>query len=294
MRIIVCVKQICHTYARTGMDPEQNFLAPEDKIYRVNPYDEVAMELALRLKEFLGGGEIIILTLGPIIAEAELRRCLAMGADHLYQIDMNGRMDPWRKSGLLARAIKDMEADLILCGRESLDNQNGQVGAFIAHYLGMPFVSAITDLTILEDKRSTKVKRSAGRGVREVIECSLPAVFSVDLGLHEPRLPAYEEKKQAQSLPIQKLNYPEDMTTPKIISAKIFPPRPRPKKVSTPDSRLEAYDRIQQLLIGSRVERKGVILRGSPESQVEGIISFLQEHDFLQSKKQQKRNRHHG
>lgn len=285
MRIVVCVKQICHTYARTGMDPEQNYLAPEDSIYRVNPYDEVAMELALLIKELLGGGEIIILTMGPIIAEAELRRCLAMGADQLYQIDMDGKMDPWSKSVFLARAIKDMEANLILCGKESLDNQSGQIGALMAHHLRMPFVSAITDLTILKNRRSANARRSAGRGVREIIECPLPAVFSVDLGLKEPRLPTYPDKKRAQSLPIQRLSYGEEMAPPKIVSTRIFPPRPRPKKIPAPDSRLEAYDRIQQLLSGSRVEKKGVMLRGNPEQQVEGIISFLQEHGFLESKK---------
>ena len=117
MRIIVCVKQICLTYARTGTDPNRYFLAPEDKICRVNPYDEVALELALHIKEAQASGQVIILTLGPIVAEAELRRCLAMGVDDLYQIDIEGRMDPWCKSRLLARAVKEMGADLILCGK---------------------------------------------------------------------------------------------------------------------------------------------------------------------------------
>lgn len=285
MRIIVCVKQICYTYARTGKEPEQNYLAPEDSIYRVNPYDEVAIELALITKELLGGGEIIILTLGPIIAEAELRRCLAMGADHLYQIDMDGKMDAWSKSVFLARAIKAMKADLILCGKESMDNQSGQIAAIIAYHLKMPFVSAITDLTISGDKRSAKARRSAGRGVREIIECPLPAVFSVDLGLKESRLPTYPDKKRAQVFPIQNLNYRREIVPPKIISTRIFPPRPRPKMVPAPASRLEAYDRIQQLLSGSRVEKKGVMLRGNPEQQVEEIISFLQEHGFLEPKR---------
>ena len=117
MKIIVCVKQISHIYARTGMDPEKNYLAPEDDVFRINPYDELAVGMALQTKEFVGEGEIVILTLGPIIAEAELRRCLAVGADHLYQIDMDSSMDPWSKSSFLARAIKDMGADFVLCGK---------------------------------------------------------------------------------------------------------------------------------------------------------------------------------
>ncbi|MFH1487991.1 MAG: electron transfer flavoprotein beta subunit/FixA family protein [Pseudomonadota bacterium] len=189
MRIVVCVKQIRHVYARTGMDPKRNFLAPEDQITRVNPYDEAAVALALRAREARGGGEVILLTLGALIAEKELRRCLAMGADHLYRIDADGWMDPWQKSGLLAGAIKALGAHLVLCGRESLDRQNGQVGAFLAHHLGMPFLSPITDLKVTR-QGAAEVLRNAGRGVRERIECPLPAVFSVDMGLHEPRVPA--------------------------------------------------------------------------------------------------------
>jgi electron transfer flavoprotein beta subunit len=284
MRIIVCVKQICLTYARTGMDPGQYFLAPEDKLYRVNPYDEAALEIALQIKELQGSGEIILLTLGPIIAEAELRRCLARGADDIYQIDTEGGMDPWDKSRLLARVIGDMGADFILCGKESLDKRNGQVGAFIAQHLGMPFVSVIVNLTIT-DNATARAKRSAGRGVREAVECPLPAVFSVDLGLHEPRLVTYEGKRRARSIEIRRIDYFKSISAGKTTSMGVLAPRPRPKRIPPPDSRLEAYDRIQQILSGSRVEKQGAILRGDAESQAEGIISFLDEHGFLEFKK---------
>ena len=121
------------------MDPEQHFIGPEDSIFRVNPYDEAALELALKIKDQKGDVEIILLTLGPIIAETELRCCLALGADELFQIETEEELDPWSKSKFLARASKDMNPDLILCGKESLDKQDGQVGAFMAHHLDIPF-----------------------------------------------------------------------------------------------------------------------------------------------------------
>jgi electron transfer flavoprotein beta subunit len=284
MRIIVCAKQICLTYARTGMDPREYFLAPEDKLYRVNPYDEAALELALQIKELQGSGEIILLTLGPIIAEAELRRCLAKGADDIYQIDTEAGMDPWDKSRLLAEVIGDMGADLILCGKESLDKRNGQVGAFVAQHLEMPFVSGIVNLTIT-DNATARALRSAGRGVREAVECPLPAVFSAELGLHEPRLVTYEGKRRARSIKIRRLDYRAWISARKTVSVGILPPRPRPKRVPPPDSGLEAFYRIGQLLMGSRVEKQGAVLRGDAESQAEGIISFLEEHGFLEFKK---------
>ena len=267
------------------MDPEQYFLKPED---RVNPYDEAALELALQVKERQDDVEIILLTLGPIIAEAELRRCLALGADDIYRIEMEEELDPWSKSKLLARATNELGADLVLCGKESLDNQNGQVGAFMAHHLDMPLLSAVLDLTI-QFNDIAEVRRAAGRGVREVIECPLPAVLTVDLGSHEPRFPIYENKKRIRSMEIKRLSYPDEIPTNKTMSIRAFPPRPRPKRTPAPDSKTEAFYRIEQLLAGSRIQKKGEILEGSPESQVQGIISFLKEHGFIESNKGQKK-----
>jgi electron transfer flavoprotein beta subunit len=287
MRIIVCVKQIRLTYARTGMDPEQYFLKPEDSVYCINPYDEAALELALQAKERQDDVEIILLTLGPIIAETELRRCLALGADDIYQIEMDEELDPWSKSKLLVRATKDIGAELVLCGKESLDKQNGQVGALMAHRLDMPFLSAVLDLTI-QDNGIVETRRATDRGVREVIECPLPAVLSVDLGSHEPRLPIYEDKKRTRSMEIKRLSYPDEVPANKTMSNRVFPPRPRPKKTPAPNSKSEAFYRIEQLLAGSRIQKKGEILEGSPDTQVQGIISFLREHGFIESNKDPK------
>jgi electron transfer flavoprotein beta subunit len=200
---------------------------------------------------------------------------------------MEEELDPWSKSKLLARAANELGADLVLCGKESLDNQNGQVGAFMAHHLNMPFLSAVLDLTI-QAYDIAEVRRAAGRGVREVIECPLPAVFSVDLRSGEPRLPIYEEKKRARSMEIKRLSYPDEIPANKTISTRVFPPRPRPKKTSAPDSKSEAFYRIEQLLAGSRIQKKVELLEGGPESQVQGIISFLEEHGFIESNKDPK------
>ena len=284
MRIVVCVKQIFFTYARTGKDPDKYFLSPEDRISLINPYDEAALEIALRIKREHNSGEIILITLGPNIAENGLRRCLAMGADSVIQVGYGKDPDPWQKSGLLSRAIKDLNVDIVLCGKESIDSQNGQVGAFVAHKLGLPFVSAITDLAI-RDTKWALVRRNAGRGIREVIECLMPAVFSVDMGVHEARMPTYEDKKKAISAEIRRLDYSDELETSKIISAGTNQPRPRAKNIPAPDSNLDSFDRIQQLLTGSRVDKKGSIIKGRPDAQAESIISFLTEHGFLRSEK---------
>ncbi len=297
MKIIVCAKQIRHTYARTGISPESHYIRPEDGVYRVDPHDETALELALRLKDEHENITVVLLTLGPMIAEEEIRRCLATGADDLYRINLTGhppdasdpldQPDPWVKSDLMARAVKDLEGDLVLCGKASLDKGSGQVGALLAHRLDRPFVSAITDLTITDfstnkSDGTLQVQRSAGRGVREIIACRLPAVFSVDLG-PDLRLPKFAKRQWAAAYAPRQLDYGADVDAPKTVCTHRFQPRPRPKIVPAPDSRLQAYERIMQLLAGSKVEKKGEVLTGSPESQVEGIIAFLRANNFLVS-----------
>ena len=291
MRIIVCTKQIRHTYARTGKEPDKNYINPEDSIYRVNPYDEAAIELALRLKDTIDQGEVVLLTIGPMIAETEMRRCLATGADHLFQIELPHEMGvkdplnqpaPQIKAALLALAIKELKGELILCGKESADRGNGQIGAFLAHHLDWPFVSAITQLAFNQADGCIQAQRSAGRGVRETAECALPAVCSVDLGT-DLRMPTVTSKQWAEKYDICKLNYERKKPSLSTENVRIFPPRPRPKIIPPPDSRLDAYERVLQLLTGSTVEKKGEILTGSLESQVQGIIAFLQTYSFLET-----------
>ncbi len=289
MKIIVCVKQIRYTYARTGKNPDTKYINPEDSIFRINPYDEAAIELALCLKEMVGNTEISLVTLGNMISEAELRRCLATGPDHLYQVAINGHNDPdtlcqlypGDKADLISKVAKSLGADLILCGKESMDRANGQVGALVAQQLDLPFVSAITDLSFDPGRHMVKVKRSAGRGVREVIECVLPAVFSVDLSA-ELRLPTVEARKKADTYEILIPDISEEIIHAKITCKRIFQPRPRPRIIPVPDSSHDAYYRVLQLLSGSDVEKKGKMLTGSTESQVDGIINFLKENEFIE------------
>ncbi|MEW6663846.1 MAG: hypothetical protein AB1512_01330 [Thermodesulfobacteriota bacterium] len=287
MKIVVCLKQVCHIYARTGMDPGERFISSEDKIYRINPYDEYALELALRAKESLVEAEVTLLTLGPLIAEAELRRCLAMGAERVYRVEAQGLLDPWRKSSLLARAIGELGAQLILCGKESMDTANGQVGAFLARRLRVPFVSSIMELEVQEEKGVARVWRRAGRGVREVVSSPLPAVLSVDWIGEEPRVPTFLRKRSARSEPIHTLRYRDEAEGVRVLSRRIFPPRPRPKRVTAPDSSADAFERIGQLLAGSRGEKQGSILYGPAEEQVEEILVFLRGRRLIRGRRSQ-------
>ena len=284
MNIIVCLKPIRQIYARTSNDVSENFLAVEDEIHRINPYDESALELALKVKEAQPSSKITVVTLGPIIADNELNRSLAFGVDSFIQIDTRlpaDEMDSRQKAEYLARAVKEIGADLILCGKESLDRRNGQLAAFLAHRLELPFVSAILELEIDNYLIQAKVTRKIGGGRREVYACDLPALFSVDIASTPLPMPTAQAKSRAMQLPMQVLNYSDQVIQRQSEFIRVFPPKPRPKKVKAPDSQSPAFKRIRQLLEGFHVEKKGTLLTGSPESQADAIISFLQERGLI-------------
>ena len=277
MRILVSIKQIACVYAQTGLDPDRLFLSPEDRVLRVNPSDEVATEMAVRFKEANEGVHVSLLTIGPLIAEDELRRCMALGADRLYQAMAEGDGAPRTKSGLLAAAVRLLGIDLVLCGRESSDRRNGQVPAYAAHELGWPFVSAVTELDMTMQNGRGSAWRSCGRGTWERVSFPLPALLSVEAGKTEPRIPIYDNRLAAESAEILKLNFEKAPKEAYIRKGRTFPPKPRAGKLYPPDSRSDAYRRTEELLKGSSMKKKGQILAGSPESQMEGMITFLKE-----------------
>jgi len=290
MKIVVCVKQIHLIYARTGNDPKTHFIAEEDRIDIVNPYDELAVEEAIRIKEKLGDGEVVLITLGDLIAEKALKRCLAMGADRLIQINdpYFGKLDPWGTSVVLAKAIERLGPDLIFCGKEALDENAGQVGAYIAELLGLLFVSCVVGLELLPNKKEAKVKRALGKGDKEVVECLLPALFSIERGINEPRYPTLPNLLRALDQKIECwdrefLGFQDGDIQSMTEVVEVLYPRPRPKRIATPDSHMNGFERVLSLLAGSRTEKKGHILEGPPESMASEIFRFLIENRIIET-----------
>ena len=282
MKIAVCIKQIRYIYARTGRDPKTHFISEEDRVDIVNPYDELAVEEAIRIKENLGDGEVILVTLGDLFAEKALKRCLAMGADRLIHINdpSFGQLDPWGSSVVLARALGRLEPDLILCGKEALDENRGQTGAYIADLLGLPYVSCVVKLDVFPHEKKARIHRALGRGDREVVESEIPALFSVERGLNEPRYPtvpnllwALDQKPECWDRELLGLQIGDFQPMTEVVE--VHYPRPRPKRIAPPDSRLDGYERTLFLLSGSRAERAVNIREGTSEDLASAIVEFL-------------------
>lgn len=185
MKILVLLKQTFDTEEKISL---QNGEVSEQGIeYIINPYDEYAMEEAMKLKEELGA-EVTVLTLGPSRTESALRTALAIGADKAIQIEQDGsEVDEYFISNIIASAIKNQDFDLILGGNAAVDSGAGQIAIRVAEILGMPHVATITKLSI--DGRKATVERDV-EGDLETIEVELPFLATAQQGLNEPRYPS--------------------------------------------------------------------------------------------------------
>ena len=289
MRIVVCVKQISLILARTGDDPHNHFVSKDDWVQLINPYDLVAVEAALRIKNALGA-EILLVTLGPLIAEERLRRCWAMGADELLQIEVLACEEPdhHQKAVVLADVIAKKNPDLILCGQMSLDSEGEQTGARLAARLNMPYASRVLSMEIEEDLNRVTAARALERGDREVIQCELPAVLSVQLALNRPRYPALHNVLRSKQERIPKICVQFDgaeqfrRKNRKLQTCIGFSlPKPRPRKVFSPDRQSSSVDRIRQLMSGGSQKRETKIHTGQPEVLSDKCIDFLEKNGFL-------------
>ena len=192
MNMIVCVKQVIDPEAPPAsfkIDPSANKVVPPPSVPPVlSPFDENAVEAALRVKD-VQGGKITILSLGTNLLREVVKRPLAMGADELILLedDAFGESDSWSTAYALAMAIKKIgEYDLIFCGRQAADWGAGQVGSGIAEMLGLPSVTVVKKIDVTDGK--AKVERVTADGY-EVIEVPLPALITISNELGEPRYP---------------------------------------------------------------------------------------------------------
>src|SRR5438132_11353573 len=200
VKIAVCVKRVPDSETRVKIASDGRSLDEAGVKFILNPYDEFAVEEALRRKEKAGAGEVVIVSLGPAAAQETIRTALAMGADRgvLLQVDRIPT-DGLVVARALAAELKDGAYDLILCGKMAIDDYNHQVGPMVAELLDLPCVSAVAHLE-LEGSRGVAEREVEG-GI-EVCEFPLPAVLTTDKGLNEPRYAALKGIMAAKKKPL--------------------------------------------------------------------------------------------
>jgi electron transfer flavoprotein beta subunit len=200
MNSIVCLKEVPDT--ETRIQVRDGKVVEEGIQYVVNPYDEYALEEALKWQEQVGG-KVTLVTLGPERARESILKGLAMGADEVYQLSDEAFLggDAYATAKALAAAIKALdEYDVIFCGKQAVDADNAAVGVMLAEMLDLPHVSVVSKLEIDAEAKSARAERDIEGGT-EVLELPLPAVITAQKGLNEPRYPSFRGIRQARSKP---------------------------------------------------------------------------------------------
>jgi electron transfer flavoprotein beta subunit len=235
MKIVVCVKYVPDTAIKVKISSNGNEVDLADVSFVVNPYDEFAVEEALKIKEKLGG-EVVVVGAGAESATAGLRTCLAMGADSAILVSDPSleKADSYLIGKVLAKVCRTLAPDLILFGKHAIGVDNGQVPSVVAEQLDFPQASVVTKLDI-QDK-SFRAERDI-EGAREVVEGSLPAVITAQKGLNVPRYASLKgimaaKKKQIAVQTLDSLGLsPEDLKPRIAITQITLPPSRPPGKI---------------------------------------------------------------
>lgn len=289
MNIIVCVKQVSIITTRSGIDPATNRLLPGELVYTLNSHDEAAVEEGLVIRE-KHGGTVTVLTLGPARAEEALRWCLAMGADEgIHVVDeAPPEMSPFAVSTVLAEVIRGLEYDLILFGKLAIDDEMGQTGTFVAEMMDLPVVTSVVRVELHLAERRAILHRLLGKGDREVAECCLPAVFTIDMQMNRPRYPTLGGRRMAERREIRAIcmnleggTLPCRENIPAVEILRLAPPKIRPKKILAPDENESAASRMQWILSGGVAQKRGGRITGDADRLAEGIVEYLVEKNFI-------------
>jgi len=202
MKIFVCVKHVPDTAANVKIVNGDSF---DDSVkFVANPYDEYAIEEAVKLKEN-SGGEVIIVTLGTEKAMATIRSALAMGADRGIHIKTDELMiDAMTTGKALKKAIEqDGGVNLVLTGKQSVDSEGLQTHYYLARELGLPVVTDVVSLSLTNDQAIVECEQ--GNGDLAVIELNLPCVLGATKGLNEPRYPKFPDIMKAKRKPVKEI-----------------------------------------------------------------------------------------
>jgi electron transfer flavoprotein beta subunit len=205
VNIVVCIKQVPGT-TKVKINPETGTLIRDGVEAVVNPFDEYAIEEALRIKERVGG-VVKVITMGPPQAEAALRSAIAMGADEGYLISDRAfaGSDTWATSYTLSKGIQTLgKVDLIICGKQAIDGDTAQVGPGVAEMLDLPFVAWVRKIEEISDTH-LKVERMMEEGY-DVVEMPLPGLITVVKEINTPRMASLKGKMKAKSAKISVLN----------------------------------------------------------------------------------------
>ncbi|SHI26320.1 electron transfer flavoprotein beta subunit [Ferrimonas marina] len=203
MKVLVAVKRVIDYNVRVRVKADNSDVDLANTKMAINPFCEIAVEEAVRLKEKGVAEEIVVVSIGDKACQEQLRTALALGADRAIQVDVADAMDPLSIAKLLSAVVAKEQPDLVLLGKQAIDSDNNQTGQMVAALSKLPQATFASELIIADGKAT--VTREVDGGL-QTLELSLPAVVTTDLRLNEPRYASLPNIMKAKRKPLEVLS----------------------------------------------------------------------------------------
>ena len=234
MKIAVCVSHVPDTATKVKIGDDGKTIDPNGVTYVINPYDEIAIEEALKTKEKLGGdSEVIILTVGADKSKETIRKALAMGADKGVLLKDDNHRDSFGIAKALTEEIKAQGCELVFCGKQSVDYDNSITGQLIAEIIDYSCITVVVDLNIDGSKITAEREIEGGR---EIVESELPAVITTQKGLNEPRYASLKGIMAAKKKTIEEKPAADSENLTEVLKMHLPPPKQAGRIVGTDSS----------------------------------------------------------
>lgn len=236
MKVLVTVKRVPDPETTIRVKSDGSGIETDNIKYVINPFDEIALEEALRIKEKLGSGEVVLVSIGDSVVTEQLRTGLAMGADRAILIGCDQDLDSLAVARVLAKIVEEESPQLVLMGKQAIDDDANQAGQMLAALLGWPQATFASEVVLSDDQQAVKVTREVDGGL-ETIGFALPGIITSDLRLNEPRyasLPGIMKARKKEIKEIAAADIGVDIT-PRLTINSLEPPTQKEagKKVET-------------------------------------------------------------
>lgn len=249
MKILVAIKRVVDFNVRVQVKPDGSGVATDGVKMSINPFDEIAIEEALRIKEAKKASEVIVVSIGTNDTQQQLRTALAMGADRAILIESSTEIQSLKAATSLLNIVNQEQPGLVIMGKQAIDDDNNQTPQMLATMWKRPQATFVSNLEIVGEKALATREIDAGL---ETIEITLPAVISTDLRLNEPRFVKLPDIMKAKRKPLDIINIDDtlDGFNDKELSIKKYEsPQPRQKGIMV--------DSVDELI--AQLKEKGLV-----------------------------------
>ncbi len=244
MKILATVKRVPDPETSIKVKPDGSGIVTDNIKWVINPFDEIAIEEALRIKEKVAGSEVVLVSIGAKVVQEQLRTGLAMGADRAILVVTDDALDPLAVARVLAKIVGTENPDLVIMGKQAIDDDSNAAGQMLAELLGWPQATFASKIELSGDQKTATVIREVDGGL-ETLGFPLPGIVTADLRLNEPRyasLPGIMKarKKELKEIPIAEMGVD---VAPKARIVKMEPP---PKRQA--GKKVESVEQLVELL----------------------------------------------